>query len=136
VLAVARLSAAIGACPDEGDARLLLEQALPLAVSLVDRAEPPARGVVTFALLDDLQADPGLLAGYASTVSGADDATLVVGGVDHRGAVERLLALVRDAGMESEDAADVLGVEARDPARAAAEVGRPVARRLESALVR
>ena len=136
--AVARLAAAIGAWPGSDDARALLAQALPLAFRQAERAqapEPAARSLVTFALIDDLEADPALLARYAGGVSGDDDATLVVGGVDHRGAVERLQALIRRAGMDSDDAADVLALQARDPAAAAAEVGRPIARRLESALV-
>lgn len=137
VAAVARLAAAIGAWPGSDDARALLAQALPLAARQADRtaaAEPVARSIVTFVLVEELDAEPELLAGYARTVSGADDATLVVGGVDDRAAAKRLMALVRAAGMESEDAADVLAIQARDAAAAAAEVGQPIARRLETAL--
>jgi hypothetical protein len=135
-LALARAAAAIGAAPDDGDARALFAQAAPLAVAQADRAQAADQTVrrdVTFALLDDLERDPQLLARYGREVGGGDDATLVVGGVDHPGAVQRLQALLAAAGMDGDDAADVLAIEARDPAGAAAAIGRAVTRRLEPA---
>lgn len=137
VQALGRLAAAIGAAPAQREPRMLLEQVLPLATGQADQAalgHQLVRGTVTFVLVDEIEADPGLLEEYGRGVSGEDDATLVVGGVDHHAAVARLQALITRAGMDSEEGADVLAVEARDPAGAAAAIGRPVSGRLERAL--
>ncbi len=68
------------------------------------------RSFTTLAFADELAAEPQRLAAYARTFGGADDATLVVyaRGLDPAAAAAQLEEAVRLAGVDGEDAADVL----------------------------
>jgi hypothetical protein len=83
---------------------------------IATRAERPrastiagSRSFAALAFADELAAEPALLADYARTFSGDDDATLVIyapGGV-----TEALLGAVAEAGLEDEGGADLLALE-------------------------
>jgi hypothetical protein len=70
-----------------------------------------ARAVAVLAFGDELVADPALLAAYGATVSGDDDATLVIVTDDPAS----LLDAVADAGLDGDGSADLLAVEAAPP---------------------
>ena len=75
-----------------------------------------ARSFVTLAGAAELGARPELLAAYAQVFSAADDATLVIRlGADPE-ALAALEAAVAAAGLDGEDAADLLAVPAEGPA--------------------
>jgi hypothetical protein len=76
-----------------------------------------ARALVTLADAAELAADHALLAAYGREFSGADDATLVVHVDDEPGRVERLAEAVSDAGLDGDDAADILAVPIREADR-------------------
>jgi len=70
-----------------------------------------ARRVAILAFADELIADPSLLRAYGSVVSGADDATLVIVTADS----DALVVAVGAAGLDGDDAADLLAVETAPP---------------------
>jgi hypothetical protein len=75
-----------------------------------------ARSFVTLADAAELGARPELLAAYASVFSAADDATLVIRLGSDPEALAALEAAVAVAGLDGEDAADLLAVPAEGPA--------------------
>ena len=75
-----------------------------------------ARNFATLADASELSDRPELLAAYASAFSGADNATLVIRLGSEPDALERLAAAVAAAGLEADDAADLLAVPAAGPA--------------------
>jgi Glycosyl transferases group 1 len=82
---------------------------------LHDRRREPiagARGTAVLAFADELLADPDLLAQWSQTTSGADDVTLVIYAPDWTAeeAAERLQPVVAVAGLDTEDAADLLAI--------------------------
>jgi hypothetical protein len=70
-----------------------------------------ARRVAILAFADELVAAPALLAAYGSAFSAADDATLVIVTADP----DPLVAAVAAAGMDGDESADLLAVEAAPP---------------------
>jgi Glycosyl transferases group 1 len=80
-----------------------------------------ARAFVTLADADELAARPELLAAYATAFGAGDDATLVIRLGEDAETLERLEAVVAAAGLDGDDAADLLAVPAGgSPARLAA----------------
>jgi Glycosyl transferase family 2 len=70
-----------------------------------------ARGVAVLAFSDELVADPALLEAYGQAIAGADDMTLVIVTSDPEPLVEAVAA----AGLDGEDAADLIAVSAPPP---------------------
>jgi hypothetical protein len=75
-----------------------------------------ARAFVTLADAAELGARPELLAAYARVFGAADDATLVIRLGSDEEALDALQAAVAAAGLDGEDAADLLAVPAEGPA--------------------
>jgi glycosyltransferase involved in cell wall biosynthesis len=71
-----------------------------------------ARSRAVLAFADELVDDPSLLAGWSSTFTGADDVTLVIyaPGWSPEDAGARLGEIVEAAGLDAEDAADLMAV--------------------------
>jgi glycosyltransferase involved in cell wall biosynthesis len=74
-----------------------------------------ARAFVTLADAAELAAQPELLAAYARTFTADDDATLVIRLGSDPAELERLAVAVADAGLEADDAADLLAVPGEGP---------------------
>jgi hypothetical protein len=70
-----------------------------------------ARSVAVLAFSDELVADPALLEAYGATIAGADDITLVIVTSDPEPLVEAVAA----AGLDGDDAADLIAVSAPPP---------------------
>jgi glycosyltransferase involved in cell wall biosynthesis len=127
--AVFGLVRALGLDLFDPEARIRLDALLPLlarereaAAALL--ADAGIRAVATVAFADELASAPDLLASYAATHGPEDDATLVILGEPD----EALLAAVTAAGLDADDAADLVVVpSAAAPAlatRAAAVLSR------------
>lgn len=103
--------------------RALLDATLSFARE--PHGEPPAtRGLVGFALVDEVLGAPDLLTAWAGAYGADDDATLVIGGVSDEPSTHALVALVEALGLGGDDAADLVAIAERDPSLAAARLGR------------
>ena len=134
-LAARQLVAAIAHDPTNVDARRRLLDTARSAGWIATPAPPRparvdgARGFATLADGAELAERPELLAAYASAFSAADDATLVIRLGPEPDALDRLQAAVVAAGLDGDDAADLLAVPA-DGELAAASVDAVLSSRL------
>lgn len=121
--AIALLVRAAALRPAWPEPRTLLDATLAFAREPHGEA-PATRGLVGFALAAELVAEPALLASWCGSYGAADDATLVIGGVDDEPSTHALVALVEILGLDGDDAADLVAIADRDPSLAAARLGR------------
>ena len=125
-VAARNLVAAIAHDPSNASARRGLLATARGAGWIAAPAPPPraridgARSFATVADGDELSERPELLAAYGSAFSAADDATLVIQLGSDPDTLDRLQAAVAAAGLDREDAADLLAVPADGPLPAAA----------------
>jgi hypothetical protein len=117
-VATRHLVAAIAHDPTNVNARRQLLATARDAGWIAKPAPPPparidgARAFATLADGEELSERPELLAAYAAAFSAADDATLVIRLGSGQDALDRLQAAVAAAGLDGEDAADLLAVPA------------------------
>jgi hypothetical protein len=105
--------------PIAPEAAVTPSQMADTATTLARLAAPPrphqiegARTRAVLAFADELVADPSLLAAWAAEIDGRDDVTLVIYAPDWspHDAGARLGAAVTHAGLDGEDAADLLAL--------------------------